>query len=377
MERLGPFEPAPAMAVAVSGGADSTALALLARNWVVPRGGSLLALVVDHGLRAESGAEASLTLSRLSQRGIAGRLLTLHGLARGPGLAARARIARHAALAAACAEMGILHLLLGHHMRDQAETLRMRTCARSGAAGLAAMAALAEGELVRLLRPLLAVPPGWLRQFLHGEGMEWVEDPSNTDPASMRARVRAQLNDPDGDGFAVMSGLVRTRQLGEQRAGVERATAAELAREVRLHPEGWALLPPRGRVSVIHVDDLARLLVTLLSAENVSKCLFEADDGTAGGWSHEAFAKAIGAAVGRDIRAMHAPSFLLKFAGWADRAIRGPKAKLTPDRANYLAHPDWTIDPKAAPAIALWQPEIATELGLKDTVDWYRKHGWM
>lgn len=145
----------------------------------------------------------------------------------------------------------------------------------------------------------------------------------------------------------------------------------------RIATKGWALLPPRGRVSVIHVDDLARLLVTLLSAENVSKCLFEADDGTAGGWSHEAFAKAIGAAVGRDIRAVHAPAFLLKFAGWADRVIRGPNAKLTPDRANYLAHPDWTIDPKAAPAIALWQPEIATELGLKDTVDWYRKHGWM
>lgn len=145
----------------------------------------------------------------------------------------------------------------------------------------------------------------------------------------------------------------------------------------RIATKGWALLPPRGRVSVIHVDDLARLLVTLLSAENVSQCLFEADDGTAGGWSHEAFAKAIGAAVGRDIRAVHAPAFLLKFAGWADRVIRGPKAKLTPDRANYLAHPDWTIDPKAAPAIALWQPEIATELGLKDTVDWYRKHGWM
>jgi uncharacterized protein YbjT (DUF2867 family) len=145
----------------------------------------------------------------------------------------------------------------------------------------------------------------------------------------------------------------------------------------RIAAKGWALLPPRGRVSVIHVDDLARLLVTLLSAENVSKCLFEADDGTAGGWSHEAFAKAIGAAVGRNIRAVHAPGFLLKFAGWADRAIRGPKAKLTPDRANYLAHPDWTIDPKAMPVTALWQPEIATASGLKDTVDWYRKHGWM
>ncbi len=145
----------------------------------------------------------------------------------------------------------------------------------------------------------------------------------------------------------------------------------------RIATKGWALLPPRGRVSVIHVDDLARLLVILLSAENVSKCLFEADDGTAGGWSHEAFAKAIGAAVGRNIMAVHAPAFLLKFAGWADRAIRGPRAKLTPDRASYLAHPDWTIDPEAAPDSALWRPEIATASGLKDTVDWYRKHGWM
>ena len=145
----------------------------------------------------------------------------------------------------------------------------------------------------------------------------------------------------------------------------------------RIAAKGWALLPPRGRVSVIHVDDLARLLVTLLSAENVSKRVFEADDGTAGGWSHEAFAKAIGAAVGRNITALHAPGFLLKFAGWADRAIRGPMAKLTPDRANYLAHPDWTIDPDAAPASQLWQPNIPTTSGLKDTASWYRKHGWM
>jgi nucleoside-diphosphate-sugar epimerase len=145
----------------------------------------------------------------------------------------------------------------------------------------------------------------------------------------------------------------------------------------RIAAKGWALLPPRGRVSIIHVDDLARLLVTLLSAENVSKHVFEADDGTAGGWSHEAFAKAIGAAVGRNITAVHAPGFLLKFAGWADRAIRGPMAKLTPDRANYLAHPDWTIDPDAAPASQLWQPKIPTTSGLKDTASWYRKHGWM
>lgn len=145
----------------------------------------------------------------------------------------------------------------------------------------------------------------------------------------------------------------------------------------RIAAKGWALLPPRGRVSIIHVDDLARLLVTSLTADNVSKCVFEADDGTPNGWSHEAFANAIGTAVGRNITALHAPGFLLKFAGWADRAVRGSKAKLTPDRANYLAHPDWTINPEAAPAAQLWQPEIATSKGLKDTVDWYRKHRWM
>jgi hypothetical protein len=119
------------------------------------------------------------------------------------------------------------------------------------------------------------------------------------------------------------------------------------------------------------------LLVTLLSADDVSKCVFEADDGTKGGWSHAGFAKAIGAAVGRDVITVHAPAFLLKFAGWADRAVRGAKAKLTPDRANYLAHPDWTINRDAAPAPQLWTPEIATPKGLKDTTSWYRAQGWM
>jgi uncharacterized protein YbjT (DUF2867 family) len=145
----------------------------------------------------------------------------------------------------------------------------------------------------------------------------------------------------------------------------------------RIAAKGWALLPPRGRVSVIHVDDLARLLVTLLSADNVSKRVFEADDGATNGWSHEAFAKAIGAAVGRNITALHAPGFLLKFAGWADRAARGPKAKLTPDRANYLAHPDWTINPEAVPSPDLWKAEIKTLEGLQDTMSWYRKQGWI
>ncbi len=146
----------------------------------------------------------------------------------------------------------------------------------------------------------------------------------------------------------------------------------------RLASKGWALLPPRGQVSVIHVDDLARLLVALLPAhDDATARIFEADDGIEDGWSHEAFARAIGWAIGRRVTTLHAPRFLLKVAGQADRLFRGRKAKLTPDRANYLAHRDWTIDRSAAPPPALWVPQIATRQGLKDTVRWYRAQGWM
>jgi nucleoside-diphosphate-sugar epimerase len=146
----------------------------------------------------------------------------------------------------------------------------------------------------------------------------------------------------------------------------------------RLAQKGWALLPPRGRVSLIHVGDLARLLVALLPThEDATARIFEADDGVDGGWTHEAFARAIGWAAGRRVTTLHAPRLLLKVAARADRLLRGRKAKLTPDRANYLLHPDWTIDRALAPPAALWKPQVETRQGLKDTVRWYRSQGWM
>src|SRR6202034_3599382 len=109
MAGLGPFEQSPRLAAGVSGGADSMALALLADAWARERGGTLLALIVDHGLRRESGAEAAGVAARLGARGIAARVLTIRGLARGSALAERARVARFHILVAACAGEGILH----------------------------------------------------------------------------------------------------------------------------------------------------------------------------------------------------------------------------------------------------------------------------
>jgi tRNA(Ile)-lysidine synthase len=244
MARLGPFGPAPALAIAVSGGPDSLALALLARDWARDQAGSVLGLVVDHALRPASAAEARLTLARLAGQGIAARILTLHHLHPGPGLAARARAARHAALTRACAEAGILHLLLGHHRRDQAETWRMRTRAGSGPRGLAAMAGLVEHHHLRLLRPLLATAPGDLRALLAGQGIGWVEDPSNHNPATLRARLRAELDDPAGQGAEVAALAAAAAQQGMARTAQDLAHAALLASHVALHPAGWARLAP-------------------------------------------------------------------------------------------------------------------------------------
>jgi tRNA(Ile)-lysidine synthase len=73
MDRLGPFEPRPRLAAAVSGGADSMALALLADGWAKAKGGTVLALTVDHRLRPEAAAEAATARFRLAARGIASR----------------------------------------------------------------------------------------------------------------------------------------------------------------------------------------------------------------------------------------------------------------------------------------------------------------
>lgn len=141
----------------------------------------------------------------------------------------------------------------------------------------------------------------------------------------------------------------------------------------RLAKRGIALLPPPGKISIIHVEDLARLLLAL-TTENPGRVILEADDGVAGGWTHDGFARAIGAAVGQRVLPLALPKGLLSFAARGDRLFRGGKAKLTRDRVDYLSYPDWTVDPAKRPAPGLWQPQIPTPQGLAATAAWYRAH---
>jgi len=140
---------------------------------------------------------------------------------------------------------------------------------------------------------------------------------------------------------------------------------------------GLILMPPKGRLSLIHVDDLARLLLALAAVDAPSHLRIECDDGRANGWTHREFAAALGQAVGSSPRIVSTPGPLLRFAARADTLLRGRKAKLTPDRAAYFLHRDWVVDSKLGAPPHLWQPQIDTPAGLKRTAEWYRAQGWL
>jgi nucleoside-diphosphate-sugar epimerase len=148
----------------------------------------------------------------------------------------------------------------------------------------------------------------------------------------------------------------------------------ELFRMAKL---GLMLMPPMGRVSVIHADDLARLLLALGGPAAPSSMLVEPDDGKPGGWSHREFARALAAAVGTKAAVISSPGILLRLAARADQWWRGEKAKLTTDRAAYFSHRNWVVEPKRAAPRDLWRPQIDTTQGLIDTASWYREQGWL
>jgi nucleoside-diphosphate-sugar epimerase len=140
---------------------------------------------------------------------------------------------------------------------------------------------------------------------------------------------------------------------------------------------GQIFMPPKGRLSLIHVDDLARLLLACAGEDAPSKLVIEPDDGRAGGWSHREFGDALGKAVGTPARTVSTPRFLLSLASRADRLVRGGNAKLTPDRVAYFCHPDWVVSAGKCPPPDLWNPQVETRRGLAETAAWYEREGWL
>jgi nucleoside-diphosphate-sugar epimerase len=137
------------------------------------------------------------------------------------------------------------------------------------------------------------------------------------------------------------------------------------------------LLPPRGRVSVLHVDDLSRLLLALAQGDEPNRAVLEPDDGRKRGWTHRQLAQAIGDAVGRKALSLSMPKTMLRLGAIVDQLVRRESAKLSADRAAYFSHHDWVVSDDRRPHPDFWQPQVQTEAGLAETAAWYRQEGWL
>ncbi len=188
---LGPDFP-PALGLAVSGGGDSMAMLALAVPWARTMGIALHVATVDHGLRAESGAEAAMVAEECALLGVPHQVLHWQGWDGSGNTQMAARTARRDLIGSW--RGSLTHVLFAHTQDDQAETVLMRLARGSGVEGLSGMEALADtGEGWSIVRPLLGTTRSELRHYIKTLKVPYVDDPSNEDPRFNRVKTRAAL----------------------------------------------------------------------------------------------------------------------------------------------------------------------------------------
>lgn len=244
----------PALVLAVSGGPDSTALLILAARWrsALKKGPQLLAVTIDHGLRPQSAGEAR-SVKRLAGRlGVRHRTLRWTGPKPSTGLPEAARAVRYRLLAAAARSAGAAHILTGHTLDDQAETMLIRMARGSGPSGLCAMAQQtplaispplkkgALGERVVLVRPLLDLPKARLIATLEAIGMGFADDPSNRDPRFTRSRWRGLMPALAREGLDAHRLALLARRLRRAEATIEFSVDAAAEAVSATGEDGWA-----------------------------------------------------------------------------------------------------------------------------------------
>jgi len=204
--------------VAVSGGSDSIALLLLASSWAKSVDASLQVVTIDHGLRPEAAAEAAFVSGVSEGLGLPHLTLAWDGIKPESGISQAARNARYELLEEFAFDIGAKTILVGHTANDQAETILMRNARGEegqqgrGLSGIAPLMLLP--KRTKLIRPLLDVSRNDLRAYLKEMNQSWIEDPSNSDEAYERVRIRNALGDDQKHiselcQFAKLSGELR------------------------------------------------------------------------------------------------------------------------------------------------------------------------
>jgi len=236
--------------VALSGGGDSIALLRLTTDWARTRGRSVLALTVDHRLNADSGRWTDFARWAARNAGADWRGLSWNGDKPATGLTAAARAARHGLIADAARAAGASVVLFAHTADDIAEADLMRSegSTLGRVREWSPSPAWPEGRGLMLLRPLLGERRAGLRDWLAGQGADWIEDPANADPRFGRSRARQALAGaaPQPVEQAVSAQIeARPTMDGEAMARVDRNIGAR-ALAAALVCIGGGSTPPRG-----------------------------------------------------------------------------------------------------------------------------------
>jgi tRNA(Ile)-lysidine synthase len=189
----------PRVAVAYSGGRDSTALLHATLTAAAAQGVQVLALHVNHGLSPHADAwqrHAQAQCDRWAKRGLPVHFIAQHldtQPPKGDSVEAWARQARYRALRNMALANGTTLVLLAHHRRDQAETMLLQALRGAGVAGLAGMPQAVERDGVTWLRPWLAVPREQIKAYVRLHRLAFVDDDSNDNVRFARNRMRHDL----------------------------------------------------------------------------------------------------------------------------------------------------------------------------------------
>lgn len=220
--------------LAVSGGSDSTALAVLAREAGFS---DAVVLTVDHGLRPGAADDAAAVAALAAGLGLPCHILRA-GPHDGSSVQAWARNVRYGLLRDAAYRLGLTAIATAHTLDDQAETLLLRLGRGSGLRGLGAIRADTVRDGLRILRPLLGARRSDLRAALLARGILWREDPSNEDPRFARVAIRKLAPSLEAAGLTAARLADAAAHLARASAAIDHAVTALAASAVRVDTAG-------------------------------------------------------------------------------------------------------------------------------------------
>jgi tRNA(Ile)-lysidine synthase len=260
-----PLATGAGLALAVSGGPDSTALMVayagfLARRPNAPRA---IVLTVDHGLRAASAEEARAVAALAGRLGLAHRTLVWTGPKPAANLQAEARRARYALLAEAARAAGCDRIVTAHTLDDQAETVLLALARGSGVYGLAAMPAERVADGLVIARPFLAVPKARLVATLEEAGIPFATDPSNADERHARIRWRNAMARLASLGLTPERLAATAARMARAASAIDAAVETLFAGHATAHPGGFARIaaaPLLAAPDEVSLRALARLV---------------------------------------------------------------------------------------------------------------------